>query len=112
MNVTAKVNSVKRAESSVVVVVGFYSNETDELLGDKTYYLDAGQTIDDLKPRIKDHIAEFDNAEKTKEALKLVVGTAVDLTDVESVKEKEAREAQAKADAQAEAEAQALDNKE
>ena len=88
--VVSKFLSVSHDDKKVVVRVGFYTAATDMLLGDATYELGYGETIDDLKPRIKDDVIAYIQLQNTTNTIRKEINTAVDLKDV--VSEKESKE--------------------
>jgi uncharacterized membrane protein len=95
----AKVVSTGHQGMQPTVTVGFFDGK--EEMHKKVYYLDPGQTIDDIKPQIKD---DFDRVSQTvaeaKENRKRQ-GEKIDLKGVKSVSELRAEE-EAKAKEEAE----------
>lgn len=68
-----------------VVTIGFF-DEGKEVFS-KKYFLDPGQTIDDIKPQIKDDLNRIEESVRRAKENREKVGEVVDLKDVKSASE-------------------------
>lgn len=99
----AKVISVKANVDQTVVTVGFYS--ADELKGEKVYYLNAGQTVDDIKPDIKQDLQSYEETHKQSQVIDGYKDEPIELEDVKTREELNIEEAEAKKKAEEDAKA-------
>lgn len=84
----AKVISVTTQGTQPVVNVGFFNGK--EKINDKNYYLDPGETIDSIKPKIKEDLDKTIEAVRQAEEAKERIDEVVDLEGIKSTSELEA----------------------
>lgn len=84
----SRVISVTQDQMTIVVQVGFYPENVDELLGVQHYILKSDETLDDIKPQIKDDLAEFQATRQKAGQLAGLASEVIDLAQTVSVKEK------------------------
>jgi len=81
----AKITGSSQNGVQPVVTVGFFLGKTE--IFSRQYFLDPGQTIDDIKPQIKEDLNRIEKTVEEAEKNKELVGQVVDLDGVKSVSE-------------------------
>lgn len=86
----AKINNIGTQGLQPVVTVGFFDGKEQML--EKRYFLDPGQTIEDIKPQIKEDLNRIEKTVSDAKELEKVKGQSIDLTDVKSTSELKAEQ--------------------
>ena len=88
----AKIVSTGHQGLQPTVVIGFFDGK--EEMHRKTYFLDPGQTIEDIRPQIKEDLNRIEATVAEAKENKKREGEVVDLKGVKSISEIRAEEAE------------------
>lgn len=86
----AKITNIGTQGFQPTVTVGFFDDKVQ--VHEKKYFLDPGQTIEDIKPQIKEDLNRIEKTVAESKKLREVQGKAIDLEGVKSVSELKAEE--------------------